>query len=73
MDNGRAEVESPWSVHDTVLMLDCRRCCRIWTPPGCNVCEVEVVVVVVAVCVAEPEALGSGMSDTSLEGSAISY
>lgn len=70
-DNGRADVESPWSVQDTVLMLDCRRCWRNWTPPGCSVCDVEVVAVAVAACcMMEPDALAS---DKSVEGSAISW
>lgn len=54
-DSGRSELESPpWSVHDTVLMLDCRRCWRICTPPGCSVfcgsgCELALVAVGVGV------------------------
>lgn len=32
----RPAAASPWSVHETVLTLDCRRCC-LTKPPGCSV------------------------------------
>lgn len=46
----RAELVSPWSVNETVLMLDCLRCCRTKLP-GCSVLLDVVVVVPVALVV----------------------